>query len=392
MTTTTPPRVLPWPAGRPWDSYAALHESSGPVWFDAGLDSWLVTGYREASEVLRATGWSSDPSLARSFAAAASSTGVEATALGQLLIFTDPPRHTRVRRALQPPFGPKPVEAWRHRVRSIAEAALAGIDRDDDVDLMDRLARPVPLAVMGELFDLPPDVVGLLAEESQALVRLLDLEATPADVAAAAGAFTGLLLALLPLAAARRSRPGPDVLSWIAADESLALEEVVFAALLLGIAGHETTANLVGTTLAAGPCPRWPSGGWASETTRLHAPVQAVLRVATAPCRVGQAEIDAGDQVIVAIAAANRDPAVFHVPEVHQGRGGPEPLSFGLGRHYCLGARLAILELEEIVGAIARQGSVELGPIEWNDSRTICGPASMPARIVPPAPRDAIAR
>lgn len=381
VSATRPNRTLPWPAGDPWSSYAELHRQRAPVSFDSGMDAWLVLGHSAAGEVLRGRGWSSDPTLAASFEALASSIGINGAALSWLFIFTDPPEHTRVRRAVQPPFGSGPVEAVRKRVGAITASALAGIEPGEEVDLMERVARPVPLAVIGELFDFPVEVVGVLADESPALVRVLDIESTTADLAAAAGAFTGVLLELLPLAAERRSRPGPDVLSWIAADDSLALEEVAFAALLLAIAGHETTANLVGTTLVRLLAGVSADAWWATEALRLYTPVQGVLRVATERHLLGGVEVAAGEQVVVGIAAANRDPRVYDRPESFAIRREPEPLSFGLGRHHCVGARLALVELEEIVGAIRRRGPVEIGSVTWNASRNICGPAHLPVRF-----------
>lgn len=383
VTATEAVRTPPWPLGDPWASYSALHERLGPVSFDPDLDAWLVLGHAEASQVLRGNGWSSDPSVAASFAAVADSMGIDSAAFSRLFIFTDPPEHSRVRQAVQPPFGPGPVADLRERVRAITTAAVAGLDVGEEVDLMDRLARPVPLAVIGELFDLPVDAVGVLADESPALVRMLEVESSRTDLAAAAGAFTGLLIELLPIAAERRARPGHDVLSWIATDDSLELEEVVFAALLLAIAGHETTANLVGTTVARSLGEHAADASWTTEAVRLHTPVQSVLRVATDRQQVGDVEVAAGEAVVVAIAAANRDPAVYDRAESFLVGRGPAPLSFGLGRHYCVGARLAVLELAEIVRAIRRRGPVEIGDVEWNSSRSICGPSTLPLRFLP---------
>lgn len=379
-------RCLPWPAGDPWASIAALHATRPPIWFDDDLDAWIVIGHRDASEVLRGRGWSSDPARSAAFGAAAESMGMDPSAFGRLLLFSDPPTHTRVRRSIQPPFGPGPVEGLRRRIRSIAEAALDTTDLDggdDSFDLMASVARAVPLAVIGELFGLPAEVVGLLADESPALVRMLEVDAPVEDLAAAVGAFTGLLLELLPLADARRSRPDTDVFGWIANDTSLSLEEVVFAVLLLVVAGHETTANLVGTTVARADLPRVVDRPWTVEAARRFGPVQAVARVATEPQRIGEVTVAPGEQVVVALGAANRDPVVFPDPDAFVLGRTVEPLTFGLGRHHCLGARLALLELEEIVGAIVARGTVETGPVVWNRSRTLCGPDSVPIRIVP---------
>jgi cytochrome P450 len=122
---------------------------------------------------------------------------------------------------------------------------------------------------------------------------------------------------------------------------------------------------------------------WTVEAARRFGPVQAVARVATEPQRIGEVTVAPGEQVVVALGAANRDPVVFPDPDAFVLGRTVEPLTFGLGRHHCLGARLALLELEEIVGAIVARGTVETGPVVWNRSRTLCGPDSVPIRIVP---------
>ena len=101
----TTPATLPWPAGTPWSSYAVLHRSGETVAFDEALTSWLVTGHECAAQVLRGSGWSSAPALAAPLPAVGATLGVDVTTLSNLLTFTDPPVHTRLRGAVQPPFG-----------------------------------------------------------------------------------------------------------------------------------------------------------------------------------------------------------------------------------------------------------------------------------------------
>jgi cytochrome P450 len=210
------------------------------------------------------------------------------------------------------------------------------------------------------------------------------------EVNAGAAAFVTLIAEFLSLAADRRAHPGEDLLSFIAADQALQLDDVVITAILIAVAGHETTANLLGAAIirllqpsADGARlidqldPADPS--LLNELLRLDGPVQATARTATQDQTIGGVQIAAAQQALVVVAAANRDPAVFNNPdEFRLGRTGPAPLTFGYGAHYCLGAALARLEITVALGQILARKPRLADAVIWRETPAIRGPLSVP--------------
>jgi cytochrome P450 len=194
----------------------------------------------------------------------------------------------------------------------------------------------------------------------------------------------------LSLAADRRAHPGDDLFSFIASAPDLLLDDVVVTAILIAVAGHETTANLLGTAMVRLLTPR-PDGSriagglnpedpaLITELLRLDGPVQATARTATQDQVVGDVDIEAGQQAVVVIAAANRDPSVFDQPDQFQlNRDEPALLSFGYGAHYCLGAALARLETAVALRRILARNPVLTGAMTWRDTPVIRGPLHLP--------------
>jgi cytochrome P450 len=205
-------------------------------------------------------------------------------------------------------------------------------------------------------WDWNTDQCAALREHSPAIIRILGGFADDDELEAGLAASAALIADFLPAAADRRTHPGDDLLSFIASDPDLSLDEVVVTAILIAVAGHETTANLLGASLIRLLTPT-PDGARladqidphdpavVTELLRLDSPVQATGRTATADQTLAGVRISCGDAVLVCVAAANRDPAAYHRPDHFQpGRPGPAPLAFGHGAHYCLGAALARLE------------------------------------------------
>jgi cytochrome P450 len=229
-----------------------------------------------------------------------------------------------------------------------------------------------------------------LREVSPVIIRMLGTLAEPDEIAAGATASAVLMAEFLPLAADRRAHPQDDLLSFIAADPELLLEEVVMSAILIAVAGHETTANLLGAGLITMLTPDRdgrrigdridPSDpALITELLRFAGPVQSTARTATADHTLGGVEIQCGQSVLVVVSAANRDPAVFDEPaRFRLDRKGPAPLSFGYGAHYCLGSALAQLELRTALPKILTRQPVLAGPARWRETPAIRGPLSVP--------------
>lgn len=352
-----------WPLSLedPYPDYRRLRDDAPIAWLaDAGLH--LVVGHSLAAEVLAGDGWSSDPANSPDLAARIGlPSGMDAV-VGSLLM-SDPPRHTWLRKAVSGYFTPRKVEQIRSRVREIVDLALEAVGDGRHWDVMADLAYPVPIAVMCELLDAPAEIAPMLREETPRLVATLDPLADEDIVAAGAGAGFGLMLELIPLVAARRTDPGDDLLSaFVTGHDALPPEEAISLALILLAAGHETTANLVGNAVAAlhsqpdiarrvrEDRSRLPK--LVDELIRFDGPVQLASRIAATDRVVAGAEIAAGEQVLIAIGAANRDPAVFAEPdELLLDRSGGH-LAFGHGRHFCAGAALARVEAQEIINRL----------------------------------------
>jgi hypothetical protein len=274
----------------------------------------------------------------------------------------DPPAHTRLRSAVNRFFTPRAVERIRGRVAAIVDSAFAPLADGEPIELMSELAYPIPLAVIAELFDVGLEGAELLRSETPALARMLELEPTPVEREAIGAAALTLMLFLVPIVAQRRLAPGEDLLSALIhpPDGAVALEtdEIITMCLLLLAAAHETTANLIGNgTLALLEHPdqldwlrRHPdlSPGAIDELLRYDSPAQVASRVARNDLVLGGVGVRKGQQALIVLGAANRDPARYPDPDrLDLTRTGPPHLAFGNGPHYCVGAGLARLEAQE---------------------------------------------
>jgi cytochrome P450 len=285
------------------------------------------------------------------------------------LLVMDPPDHTRVRRLVSQAFTPRRVARLRPRLETIADQLLSAVIADrvhGEMDVIRDLAEPFPAIVIAELLGVPAEDHRRFRAWSSALVANLGARDL-SQGAAAANALEALLDYLSEVIAARRRAPRDDLISaMIQAQEerdALSDAELLATSNLLLLAGHETTTNLVGNGLLA--LLREPSAlerlradpaglpRAIDELLRFDGPVQATLRVALEDLPVGDLRIPAGSLVFVGIGAANHDPEVFAEPDrLDLGRDPNPHLAFGLGPHFCLGSRLALLEAELAIGGL----------------------------------------
>jgi len=272
----------------------------------------------------------------------------------------DPPDHTRLRRLVSGAFTPRAIAGLEPWIRDLTVRLLAGADGTGGFDLIDALAFPLPIAVICYLLGVPAEDQAQFRAWGEEVAATLEpqLAATAqAQTRAAEVALTGYLRDLVR---ERRANPDDTILSaLIAAEEEgdrLTSDELVSTALLLLIAGFETTVNLIGNGTVA---LLNDSGSWdrlrqdpalipaaVEEMLRYDSPVQLTSRIATEDIEVGGRVIAAGRAVLVSIGGANRDPEVFEQPDEFR-IDRPDPgrhLSFSLGMHHCLGASLARLE------------------------------------------------
>jgi cytochrome P450 len=384
---TTAARRLPWDPADPYPFYERRRRDGEVVWDDTA-QAWLVLGYHAARQVLAEPGWSSDPRINPNTRAAIDSMGLEIVDRSMLL--TDGANHRRLRDSVRDVFTPAFIAGLTDGVQTIAEGVIDYPTAGTPFDFMAEIALPLPLTVAAEWLGLDTDSAELLRTESPAIIRMLGALADSEEINAGAAAFSALIAEFLSLAADRRAHPGEDLLSFIAADQALQLDDVVITAILIAVAGHETTANLLGagiirllqpnadgSRLVDNLDPADPPS--ITELLRLDGPVQATARTATQDQTIGGVQIAAAQQALVVVAAANRDPAVFNNPdEFRLGRTGPAPLTFGYGAHYCLGAALARLEITVALGQILARKPRLADAVTWRDTPAIRGPLSVP--------------
>ncbi|MET4433286.1 cytochrome P450 [Mycolicibacterium sp. 624] len=379
---------LPWDAADPYPFYETRRRDGDVVWDDTA-HAWLILGHGTARDVLGGRHWISDPRANPAISAATpmiSSAFVDAS-----MLFTDGPVHDRLRGAVRDVFSRSFIGGLEDGVESICVDAVSMIPADDLVDVMSQIALPLPVAVIGAWLGLDPEQCAALREHSPAIIRILGGFADQHDLEEGLAASAALIADFLPAAADRRSHPTDDLLSFLAADTDLTLDEVVITAILIAVAGHETTANLLGASLVRLLTPMTDGTRLAdhidptdpavlTELLRLDAPVQATARTATADQTVSGIDIRRGETALVCVAAANRDPAVYRQPDQFRpDRVGPAPLSFGYGAHYCLGAALARLETTAALRHILRRRPALAGDPTWRDTPAIRGPLTIPA-------------
>jgi cytochrome P450 len=305
----------------------------------------------------------------------------------RILLNSDPPGHTRLRQAVNGLFGRHRVTALRPAVEATANRLIDALPSSGTVDLLARFALPLPLTVICELLGVPE------ADRAQFrgwTVQFFDADGDSAESLGHMGEYLAGLLRR------KRAEPGDDLTSeLLARPHDLTDPELVGTLLLLLVAGHETSTNLIGNGLLAlltHPAQlarlRHEPGlivDAVEELLRFDSPVaHAVPRYATEDLEIGGVQIAAGSTVLLALGSANHDMTltdgldVSRLPSRH--------LAFGHGPHYCLGAPLARLEgqvaFRTLLKRLPRLAlAVPANSLRWRTSLTMRGLVELPVRI-----------
>jgi cytochrome P450 len=338
--------------------------SAGPVHevtLADGHPAWLIVGHEQARAALHDPRLSKDMHAALARSGQVVAEGLPGPALARHMLSVDPPDHTRLRRLAATAFSRRRVEALRPRVESIVDGLLDGLERrggvDRPVDLVAGFAFPLPFTVISELLGVPEPDRANLGRWLRVLLAPSAGPEPPTEAVEASRLIVDYLGALLDL---KRATPAEDLVTDLvrAADRDGALtrQEMLSTIFQLIVAGHDTTTSLIGNgtvallrhpvqraELVADP-DRWP--GAIEEFLRWDSPVpHSTFRYTTEPVPIGATVIPAFAQVIISLAAANRDPARYSDPEsLEVTRGDVGHLAFGHGIHFCLGAPLARME------------------------------------------------
>jgi pimeloyl-[acyl-carrier protein] synthase len=326
----------------------------------------------------------------------------EETGAAASMLFTDPPDHTRLRTLVSKAFTPRVVETMRPHIQALVDDLLDRAAARGGMDVIAELAYPLPVTVISELLGVPREDADRIKQWSGDLARALDAIATPVEpdvIVRGRQASRAIRHRFADLIAQRRGEPRADLLSaLVAAEEAgdrLSEEELMATCVLLYVAGHETTVNLIGNGLLAllrHPA-QWervvadPSVVPAAveELLRYDGPVHRVGRIATVDVELGGRLIPAGSLVVGLPGAANRDPAHFPDPDrLDVGRRPERHLAFGWGIHICLGAPLARLETQVALRSLAARWprlALATDRPEWRAGITLRGLAALSVRF-----------
>jgi unspecific monooxygenase len=326
----------------------------------------------------------------------------ESTARNRSFLTMDPPDHTRLRRLVSKAFTPRLVERLRPRVETLVDELLEPVS--GEVDLIATLAYPLPVIVISEMLGVPAADRDLFKGWSDSLARGLDPDflLPAADIAQRDEAREEFAAYFRELAAARRAEPRDDLLSALVSvsdgRDALSEEELLATCVLLLVAGHETTVNLIGNgalALLRNPAQlrlfrERPGNVQAAveELLRYDPPVQLTLRSALDDVDLDGTFVERGRLVLLLTGAANRDPSVFDDPDrldltrYTEGHDAPKHLSFGHGIHFCLGAPLARLEGQVALGKLfERDVALAAGDLVYRDNLVLRGLRDLPVTI-----------
>ena len=382
--------LLPATKADPYPLYARLRQR-GLVRSPLGV--FAAADHATVGSILRDRRFSSSPVHQRGYRPPSYPPGDPRAGLPAADLLTmDPPDHTRLRRLVAGAFTPRAIAGLEPWIRELTVRLLTAADGAAGFDLIDALAFPLPIAVICHLLGVPAEDQAQFRAWGHDVAATLDPQTAATVQAQTRAAELALTGYLQDLARERRANPDDSILSaLIAAEEEgdrLSSGEVVSTALLLLIAGFETTVNLIGngTVALLGDPDNWnrlrqdsalvPAA--IEEMLRYDSPVQLTSRIATEDVEVGGSMIEAGRAIIVSIGGANRDPEVFEQPDEFR-IDRPDPgrhLSFSLGIHHCLGAALARLE-----GRIAIEELTRRYPIARAGRPADPAPAARAARL-----------
>jgi cytochrome P450 len=362
-------------------------------------DGWVLTRYDDVLAVLGDRSFSSDernlrrwPRLRARMARAGLPDPYETGRASMLRV--DPPDHTRLRNLVSKAFTPRAVERMRPVVEKYVGELLGRLEGRREMELIADFAAPIPVSVIAEMLGVPVADRERFRHWSDEAVRTLG-DGTLDDRRRAEAALEELGEYIEAIAEARSREPREDLISALVqaeeAGDHLSRNELFTTCVLLLVAGNETTTKLIGNSVVAllrnpeqlellrREPERMPAA--VEELLRYDGPVQLTSRMVTEDRALRGHRLRRGQQLVLVLAAANRDPQQFADPDrLDVTRGEVRHLALSHGLHFCLGAQLARLEATLSLEALVTRfpGLRFAGPVEWGDNTVLRGPRSLP--------------
>jgi cytochrome P450 len=378
----------------PYPTYRRLREED-PV-HQSPLGFWVLTRYEDVVSSLRDPRMVKEPIAA--FVAARFGLPAPPTGMGLSMLDRDPPDHTRLRGLVSKAFTPRVIEQLRPHIQGIVNRLLDKVEGEPGMDLIEQFAYPLPVIVICEMLGVPVADHERFKGWGLDIARGLDAILLPPDSPVAERSMHArhaLAAYFRELIAERRAAPRDDMLSGlIAAEEAgdkLTEDELLATCILLLVAGHETTVNLIGNgTLALLRHPEQRKRlqedpglitTAVEELLRFDGPVQRTARIPSEDVTFGGKTIGKGEMVMPFIGAADRDPRQFPDPDrLDLGRTDNRHIAFGWGIHFCIGAPLARVEGQIAINTLLkRQPKLALAATpQHRQSLTLRGLTTLP--------------
>lgn len=400
-----PPERLPLASGEfkanPFPCYARLRAESPALRVSllSHETAWLVTRYDDVAQVLKDERFAKDPVNALTPAQAAGRPWFRKLKVFQTLqrnlLNLDPPNHTRLRALVNKAFTPRLVEQMHDRIQALTDELLDGVQGRGRVDLIRDFALPLPATIIAEILGVPVEDRHKFHRWSNALMTI----ATNWQMLKAIFNVTAFMRYMRKVIHRRRADPRDDLVSALVraeeAGDKLSENELVAMCILLLVAGHETTVNLIGNGMLAllehpdqmqqlrsNPSLIKPA---VEELLRYASPIDlATERYAREDVALAGVTIPRGEMVFAGIASANRDEQHFTAADTLDITRTPNKhLTFGLGNHFCLGAALARMEGQIAINMLLARGSnlrlaVPADSLHWRPGLILRGLQSLP--------------
>ena len=384
----------------PYEHYRTVRDTN-PVQ-EHPMGFWFVSRHAEVSTLLRDARLSvADHNLAAGpmrdqFDQLATNAPVKLVTM----MDSDPPDHTRLRSLVGKVFTPRSIAALEPMVTQHVDEALDRIADAGSVNLIDALAFPLPFAVISAMLGMPDTDHKRLLELTETLVVALEPVSDPEVMMAIVRAEVELSGMMQEVIAWKRNNPADDLLTALIQAEHngdlLSNDELVAQVLLLYVAGHHTTVNLIGNGVTA--LLRHPDqhallrsnpdliGNGVEEFLRYDSPIHQTRRITLAPYLIGGREIPAGAMILAGLGSANRDERMFG-PDADMLRLDREQarqhVSFGAGAHHCLGSALGRLEGRVAISRLVTRFPklVLSGPVRWSGRINLRGATEIPISV-----------
>ncbi len=377
----------------PYPYYTELRNKAPVIWLEP-FQSWALSRYADVDFALR------NPQIF-------SSSVFTAEALGDLnpvpevpwILDMNPPDHTRLRKLANKGFTPRLIRTLEPRVQAIIQELLEPIRGQSESDLVSMFSGPLPTIVIAEMLGVEPERRDDFKVWSDDIVRATSRPTDEAERTAVRESLAGLRVYFEQMIEHRRTSPGDDVISALVQAEEerdmLSAAEILALAVLILVAGNETTTNLIGNavlTLLSHPdelakvrADRALVPALVEEVLRYNSPVQVIFRRTAQDVELEGGKIPAGQNVFLLLGSANRDERQFPEPDRFDiARNPQDHVAFGYGIHYCLGAPLARLEGQNALAALLFDcppfscATERVAPIA---SLIVRGPQTLPLRF-----------